>query len=312
MDGPGTMLAGKYQLVDIAGTGGMATVWRAVQRGPAAFERFVAVKLIHARLAHDPAFVAMFVEEARVSAQLVHPNIVQVYDFGQGEDRYFLVMEWVDGMSLSQVLRLGSEHGVRIPWPFVAMLGLDTLRGLQAAHERKDAHGRVSPIFHRDVTPQNILLGTNGIVKLADFGLARATDRARMTAPDIVKGKVGYLAPELTKVPEATTQSDLYSLGIVLWQALAGRTLFEGQDDIEIFAAASRGETPPIRALRDDVPDELANVIERALAFDPKDRFESAHQMARVLIRALRSLNCDPDPRLVTEPLRELRQLGSR
>jgi hypothetical protein len=185
---------------------------------------------------------AMFVEEARVSAQLAHPNIVQVYDFGQEGPRYFLVMEWVDGLSLAHFVRLATDHGVRVPWPFVAMVGLEALRGLAAAHEKVDAFGRATPIFHRDVTPQNILLGLNGSAKLADFGLARATDRARMTAPDIVKGKVGYLAPELVQNPEPTAQSDLYALGIVMWQALSGRRLFEGKDDIEVFVAASRGE----------------------------------------------------------------------
>lgn len=310
MDSPGTILAGKYQLVDIAGTGGMATVWRAVQHGPASFQRFVAVKLIREQLAHDPSFVAMFVEEARVSAQLVQPNVVQVYDFGQENSRYFIVMEWVDGMSLAHLVRIAADHDVRIPWPFVAMVALDALRGLSAAHERVDGHGCSSPIYHRDVTPQNILLGSNGAVKLADFGLARAMDRGRMTAPDIVKGKVGYLAPELTRDPTPTTQSDLYSLGVVLWQALMGKRLFDGKDDVEVFRAASRGEIPPLGELRDDLPKELANIIERSLAFDPRDRYESAQQMTRVLQRALRSIDWEPDPRLVSEPVRELRALG--
>lgn len=311
MDGPGTLLAGKYQLVDIAGTGGMAAVWRAVQRGAASFERYVAVKLIRENLAYDPSFVAMFVEEARVSAQLVHPNVVQVYDFGQDGDRYFLVMEWVEGVSLSMLVRLAAEHGARIPWPFVTALGLEVLRGLGAAHERTDAHGRTSPIYHRDVTPQNILLGSNGTVKIADFGLARATDRARMTAPDIVKGKVGYLAPELTKNPEPNPRTDLYALGVVMWQALAGRRLFDGKDDIEIFRAATRGEIPPIGEIRQDVPGEVANVIERALAFDPSDRFGSALQMARVLGRALRTLDFEPTENHIAGPVREaMRILG--
>jgi len=312
MDGPDTVLAGKYQLVEVAGTGGMATVWRALQRGPAGFERNVAVKLIRDTLAHDPSFVAMFVEEARVSAQLAHPNIVQVYDFGQEGPRYFLVMEWVDGLSLAHFVRLATDHGVRVPWPFVAMVGLEALRGLAAAHEKVDAFGRATPIFHRDVTPQNILLGLNGSAKLADFGLARATDRARMTAPDIVKGKVGYLAPELVQNPEPTAQSDLYALGIVMWQALSGRRLFEGKDDIEVFVAASRGEVPPISELREDVPRELGNVIERALAFDPTDRYGSAHQMARVLARTLRSVDLDPDPRILSGPVAEARNVEAR
>jgi serine/threonine-protein kinase len=307
MDGPGTILASKYQLVDIAGTGGMATVWRAVQRGPGAFERFVAVKAIREHLVHDETFVAMFLEEARVSAQLQHPNVVQVHDFVEDGARQLLVMEWVDGLSLSQLLKQLVECGLPVPWAFVAMVGIESLRGLAAAHEHRDPYGRSMPVFHRDVTPQNILVGVNGQVKLSDFGLARASDRARMTAPDIVKGKVGYLAPELTKAPDPTPQTDIYALGVVLWQALAGRKLFEGKDDVEIFLAARRGEIPPLAEVRRDLPDEVAKVIERALAFDPSDRYESAHQMSRILARAMRAVDVEQDSRLVSEPLRELR-----
>lgn len=307
MDGPGTILAGKYQLVDIAGTGGMATVWRAVQRGPGSFERFVALKVIREHLMHDETFVAMFVEEARVAAQLAHPNVVQVHDFLSDGERYLLVMEWVDGSSLSQHLKLLAENSIVAPWPFVAMVGLEALRGLAAAHEHRDAYGRPSPVFHRDVTPQNILVGANGQVKLSDFGLARASDRGRMTAPDIVKGKVGYLAPELTQTPDPSPQSDLYALGVVLWQALAGRKLFEGKDDVEVFLAARRGEIPPLAEVRHDLPDEIAKVVERALAFDPGDRYESAQQMARILARAMRAVDVEPDSRLVADPVIELR-----
>ncbi len=312
MDGPGSILAGRYQLVDIAGTGGMATVWRALQRGPGTFERFVAVKLVREQHVDDATFIAMFIEEARVSGQLGHPNIVQVYDFLEDGRRYFLVMEWVDGMSLSQFARLLHEHDLVAPWPFVAMVGLEALRGLSAAHEHRDPYGRLSPIYHRDVTPQNILLGANGRVLLTDFGLARASDRGRMTAPDIVKGKVGYLAPELTRSPDPTPQSDLYALGVVLWQILAGRKLFDGKDDVEIFVAASKGEIPPLSEVRDDVPDELAKVIERALAFDPDDRYQSATQMARVLFRTLRQMDIEPEARLVSEPVAEARALLTR
>ncbi len=301
MDGPGTILAGKYELVKVAGTGGMATVWRALQRGPAAFERAVGIKLIRENLVHDAGFVAMFVEEARVSAQLVHPNIVQVYDFGEDAGRYFLVMEWVDGMSLSQYLRVTTERPA--PWPFVAAVAMEALRGLGAAHERRDARGQLAPVYHRDVTPQNILIGAGGAVKLSDFGLARATDRARMTAPDVIKGKVGYLAPELTRTPEPTPQSDIYALGVVMWQALAGRKLFEGKDDLEVFRSASRGEVPPLGELRDDVPAELAAIVERSLALDPADRFDSALQMSRVIARLLRALDQDADGRLVADAL---------
>ena len=305
MSGEGAILAGKYQLADIAGTGGMATVWRAVQHGPAGFERTVGVKLIRDELAHDPSFVAMFVEEARVSAQLIHPNIVQVYDFGEDGGRYFLVMEWIDGMSLSQLVRIVHDRGAATPWVLVAAVAMEALRGLAAAHERRDPRGQIAPVFHRDVTPQNILLSASGVVKLSDFGLARATDRARMTAPDVIKGKIGYLAPELTRAPDPTPQSDMYSLGVVMWQALAGQKLFQGKDEVEVFRSASRGEVPPLAELRDDVPAELAAIVERSLALDPGDRFDSALQMSRVIARVLRALDQDADARVVAEAVAE-------
>jgi serine/threonine-protein kinase len=285
----------------------MATVWRATQRGAAGFQRTVAIKRIKEDVAMDPKFRDMFVEEARVSAELVHPNVVQIYDFGDAGGRYYLVLEWVEGLPLSRYLNTLSEVGNLPPWHLIAGIAIEAAKGLSAAHERLDAYGNPSPIFHRDVTPQNILLGANGTVKLTDFGLARATDRARMTAPDIIKGKVGYLAPEMTQAKQATARTDLYALGVVLWQALAGRKLFEGKDDIEIFIAASRGEIPPISELRPDIPHRFCAIVERALARDPDDRFQNALQMHRVIAKLLRDTPEAPDAKLLSRSVRGVR-----
>jgi len=311
MDQRGDIIAGKYELIRPAGEGGMATVWRAVQRGPAGFARPVAIKRVREDLAHDRAFVTMFVEEARVCSELVHPNIVQIYDFGKDERQYYLVMEWVEGLSLADYLDASREQGVLPPWHLIAAVGIESTKALGAAHGRVNAEGQPAPVFHRDVTPQNILIGINGIVKLTDFGLARAMDRARMTAPDIVKGKVGYLAPELTQARQPTRQSDIYALGVVLWQALAGRPLFPGDNDIDIFLAASKGEIPPLCELRPDIPPQFATIIERALARDPADRFEDADQMGRVVAKLLRRVPQRPDAKLLARSVQEVRkQLG--
>ncbi len=307
MDAPGTLIAGKYELVEVAGSGGMAVVWHAIQRGVAGFERPVGLKRVKEELAHDEQFNAMFVEEARVAAQLVHPNIVQIYDFGLDSHRYYLVMEWVEGLSLAQYVAAMLEMDMLPPWYLLAAVAIEALRGLGAAHERRDAHDEPTPVYHRDVTPQNLLMGQNGHVKLTDFGLARATDRARMTAPDVIKGKVGYLAPEMTEHPKPTAQTDIYSLGVVLWQALGGRRLFEGKDDIEIFVAASRGEVPPLAEVRPDLPPRFAAIVERALARDPRDRFESAEQMSRVIANLLRTTPERPDARLIGQSVRDVR-----
>ncbi|RLB60324.1 MAG: hypothetical protein DRI90_14000 [Deltaproteobacteria bacterium] len=295
MDAPGTRIAGKYELVEVAGSGGMATVWRAVQHGSAGFQRPVAIKRIKEHVAQESSFVRMFVEEARVCAQLVHPNIVQVHDFGDEGGRYFLVMEWIDGLSLAQFLQIADELDTFAVWPLVAAVAIEALRGLEAAHDRVDEEGNPAPVFHRDVTPHNILLGKNGLVKLTDFGLARAMDRARITEPNVIKGKVGYLAPEMTKARQPTAQTDIYALGVVLWQALAGAPLFAGHDNIEIFLKASRGEVPPVAEPRPDVPQRFANIVERALARDPVDRFESAQQMRRVIANMLWDRDIRPE-----------------
>jgi len=282
------VFAGKYQLLDMVGEGGMATVYRAVMRWAEGFFRQVAVKQILPALTENEKFVRMFIEEARVGSQLQHPNIVQILDFGREEDLYFLVMEWVDGLDLRRYVEGHEAMGRRTPWPLVVAIGIEALRGLSAAHERIDHYGRRSPVIHRDVTPQNILLGTNGVAKITDFGLSRAKDRARITDPNIVKGKLSYLSPEVAWGNEATIQSDLFCLGIVLWEVLAGHKMYEGADDVQVFQAARAAEIPDIRTFRDDLPPELVELLECALARDLEFRFDSAHQMLRSLTQVLR------------------------
>jgi eukaryotic-like serine/threonine-protein kinase len=306
LDAPGTIIAERYELVEVAGSGGMATVWKAMQRGAAGFERPVGIKRVKPQFAFDRGFRQMFVEEARVASQLVHPNIVQVYDFGSEEGHYFLVMEWVEGLSLARYTKGMVELGTLPPWPLVAAVAIEALRGLSAAHERVDAEGVPAAVLHRDVTPQNILIGLNGVVKLTDFGLARAADRARMTAPDVIKGKVGYLAPEIAQSKKPTAKTDIYAMGVTLWQSLVGRRLFEGRDNMEIFLAAKKGEVPPISEVRPDVPQPFASVVERALAHDPSDRFDTASQMQRVIARLLRTVEQNPDANLIGTSAREV------
>jgi serine/threonine-protein kinase len=308
MDGIGSVIAGKYELIELAGTGGMATVWRAVQRGAAGFERPVAVKRIRPDLAHESEFIDMFVEEARVCAELVHPSIVSIHDFGLDKGLYYLVMEWVQGISLARYVKVRIDQAKLPSWQLLAAVAIEALHGLTAAHERRDASGLLLPIYHRDVTPQNILLSEQGHVKLTDFGLARAMDRARTTHPDIIKGKIGYLAPELTEAGEPSPQTDIYSLGVVLWQGLAGRKLFYGDNDIDVLVKANQAEIPPLEEYRPDVPARFASIIERALARDPSDRFESAAQMTRVIANMLRNVPERTDAPLIARAVSEARR----
>jgi serine/threonine protein kinase len=293
-DAPGRRIAGKYELLERAGEGGMATVWRAVTIGAQGFERPIAFKRAHPALAADRDFVAMFVEEARVNATLDHPNIVHVHDFGEDEDGlHYLVMEWVEGLDLRALVHAHDLDDEHVEWPIVAAIGIEMLRGLHFAHTRVTEDGDLAPIFHRDVTPQNVMVAASGAVKITDFGLARAMDRARVTVPGVVKGKLSYLAPELTIDAPPSAKSDLFGVGIVLWEALAGQKLFDAPTDREVLGMVARADVPWIQDVRDDVSPEIAEIIHTALARDPGDRWLDARAMGNALARALRRL---PDP----------------
>lgn len=288
-DHPGKRIGGKYELIEPIGEGGMASVWRGLTHGAAGFSRSVAIKRVLPSYREDENFLAMFVEEARVVSELHHPNIVQIHDFDRDElGAFFIVMEWVNGLDIRRYSQAFFGRGESTPWPYVSAIGIEVLRALSVAHERTTHEGEVSPIFHRDVSPTNILIGINGIVKLADFGLARASDRRRMTQPGIVKGKLAYLAPEMVLGDPASQQTDIYGLGIVLWEALAGRRLFGGGNDVDIIRRVRDGDVERLDSLRDDLPEDLVDIIHCALSKYPDDRFSSARQMQQALSRLLR------------------------
>jgi len=277
----------RYEIIEPAGDGGMATVYRAVTRGAAGFQRPVAIKRVHEHLAGSTEFVRMFIEEARVCSELDHPNIVQVHDFGVDKYGYYLVMEWVDGLHMGQYVHAFEKRGEKVPFRFAALIASQVLAGLTEAHERIAPSGEASPVIHRDVTPHNILVSVTGVAKLTDFGLARAMDRARMTSPDVVKGKLSYLAPELVMGKHASPLSDIYALGIVLWEALSGQRLFAGETDAERIRKVRMAEVPALAELRPDLPEALLSVVQRALCPDPDGRYTSAEEMGRALLRIM-------------------------
>jgi serine/threonine protein kinase len=287
--GDAPLLKGKYELLSLAGVGGMAEVWKAHVHGASGFRRLVAIKRVLEEFGSNPEFVEMFIEEARVGSELDHPNVVHIHDFDIDDaGRLFLVMEWVDGLDLSQWAEAFRSARRETPWALVIAIGIEILKGLGAAHERHDASGVLSPIFHRDVTPHNVLLSKRGIVKVTDFGLARAMDRARMTRPQILKGKLSYSAPELVTGGDPSAQSDLFGVGIVLWEVLAGGKLFVGDSPLAILERVRDCVIPSIAERRPDVPPALAAVIHRALSPSPEDRYRSARSMARALANILR------------------------
>ena len=291
---PGSMIGGRYQLVDMVAEGGLSTVWQGVARASEVFARPVAIKVMKRAFSTvGGPYLSMFLEEARIGARLQHANVIQVLDFiveaTPAGPTYCLVMEWVDGIDLRTMLRVENQLGRKLSWALVATVGLRVLRGLAAAHEHRLPDNTVSPVIHRDVSPQNILLALNGDIKLADFGMARARDRiAEHTAPGFVKGTLSYMAPEILAGKPATPASDLFSVACTLWEALAGERLFHAKSDLHVIEKIRKCEVPPLTEKRDDVPPALAAAIHRALAADPAARFISARQMAHEIGEILR------------------------
>ena len=290
------IVGGRYELIEVAGRGGMADVWRGRVRGDSGFVRDVAVKQMHQNLASQPQYVAMFVEEARVGSTLHSPNVAEVHDFVHDRGNYYMILEWIDGVDLGSWIKWHVARKEQTRWELVAAVAVGILRGLAAAHERVGHDGRPAPIVHRDVSPHNVLLTTRGMVKLIDFGLALAPDRRQeLTDPGIVKGKMSYLAPEIVAGGRPLPASDQFATGSVLWEALVGRKLFDGETDYEVYCRLRDCVVQPLRPHRPDVPQAFAQIITRALAPTAETRFPSAREMARQIGTALKKVQLRKD-----------------
>ena len=290
------IVGGRYELVEVAGRGGMADVWRGRVRGDSGFVREVAVKQMHASLASQTQYVAMFVEEARVGASLQSPNVAEIHDFVHDRGNYYMVLEWIEGIDLGTWIKWHAARNEHTRWELVAAVGVGILRGLAAAHERVGADGRPLPVVHRDVSPHNVLLTTRGMVKLIDFGLVLAPDRSQeLTEPGIVKGKMSYLAPEIVAGGRPLPASDQFATGSVLWEALVGRKLFDGATDYETYCRLRDCIVQPLRPLRPDVPPQFTQIINRALSASVDTRFPSAREMARQIGTTLKKVQLRKD-----------------
>jgi serine/threonine-protein kinase len=278
----GQVIAGRYEIGDRLGLGGMSTVHLAFDRR---LEREVAVKLLAEHLADDPAFVARFKREALAAARLVHPNIVQVFDFGLDDTsgRHYIVMEYIRGQSCAEILR---DRGHIPVQEALAIIG-HACRGLDYAHR--------NGVVHRDVKPGNLLRSDDGLVKLADFGIAKAlSDESAITQVGSVLGTAAYLAPEQAHGEEATARSDLYSLGVVTYQLLSGKLPYEATSLTELALMQQREAPPLLNELDASIPAQLAASVDRALNLDPADRYDSAEDMRAALVDGARGVGPEP------------------
>jgi eukaryotic-like serine/threonine-protein kinase len=277
---------GRYVLYDEIAAGGMASVHIARMLGPAGFTRTVAIKKLHAQYAKDPEFVAMFLDEARLAARVHHPNVVPMLDVVARDGELFLVMDYVRGESLARLLS-GTATAEDRPLAVLAAMIADTLAGLHAAHEAKNEQGADLAIVHRDVSPQNVLVGLDGVARVLDFGIAKAAIRLHSTRDGQIKGKLRYMAPEQIMQRPVDRRTDVYAAAVVAWEVLAGRRLFLADEPGAIVKSIVDHEIPRLQELSPRVPAELDAVVRRGLALEPDERFATALEMAEALERVV-------------------------
>ncbi len=273
---------GKYTLIERIAIGGMAEIFLAKQSGVEGFEKTIALKRIRPHLSHDENFVRMFLNEAKLAAELSHPNIVQIYDLGRVNDSHFIAMEYVSGRDMSRVIPKCRALDIPFPLEYALKIASNTLEALYYAHNKTDQAGNPLHVVHRDVTPENILVAFSGSVKIADFGIAKATasigGRAETKAGEI-KGKLSYMSPEQCMGKDVDHRSDIFSLGVVLYEWITGFKLFTGDNDLAVMNNIIEGKIYPPSYFRDGVPDVVETILMKALEKERRRRYQSAWDM---------------------------------
>jgi len=292
---------GNYVLLEKVATGGMAELFKAKRRGVQGFQKIVAIKRILPHLVENEDFVTMFIDEAKLAAQLNHPNIAQIYDLGKIEDTFYIAMEYVEGHDLRKVLKKCKEKGCFIPEPIVLFVASKVLSALDYAHRKKGLDNKDLHIVHRDISPQNIILSVEGDVKLVDFGIAKAATKASQTQAGALKGKLLYMSPEQAWGEKLDKRSDLFSLGSVMYEALTGKKCFLADSEISILEKVRNVVYTPIRQINPHVSEKTARIIEKALTKDPDKRYQSAKEMEQDILDILNSLPYTVNERTVAE-----------
>lgn len=270
---------GKYYLTEKIATGGMAELYRAKRIGVAGFEKLLVIKKILPHLSLHEEFVSMFINEAKIAAQLTHTNIAQIFDLGKIEDSYYIAMEYVWGKDLKAVLKKGKEKKLPVSMEHALQIVSKACAALDYAHKKKDLKGNELNLIHRDVSPQNILVSYDGDVKLVDFGIAKAASKTSDTRTGVLKGKIAYMSPEQAWGRPIDRRSDIFSLGIVLYELLTGEMLFKGDTDLNTLEKVREAKVIPPAKLNKEIPREIENILLKALAKEPQERYQSASDM---------------------------------
>jgi serine/threonine-protein kinase len=274
---------GPYTLYEEIGRGGMASVHLGQAKSRSGFKRIVAIKRMHSDLARSPEFVAMFVEEASIASRIRHPNVVAAIDCVTTDDDAMLIMDYIAGVSLDEGMRRKFDNKEMIPLPVATAILIGASLGLHAAHEAVDESGHSLGIVHRDISPHNILVGVDGLARVLDFGIAKAAERAQHTRTGEVKGKLAYMAPEQLMQEKIGRQADVYSLGVVLWELVVGRRLFDGDTQGQMLMNIASGTIESPRNVNPEVLPEVEAVVMKALARTPEARYQTALEFAMAL-----------------------------
>lgn len=270
---------GKYTLVDRIAVGGMAEIFLARQAGLEGFEKTIVIKRIRPHLSKQPNFVKMFLNEAKLAAQLNHPNIVQIYDLGKINESYFIAMEYIFGRDMRRIIPKADALGIPFPMVYALKIASSVCEGLYYAHQRADLYGHALHIVHRDVTPENIFVSFDGTVKVLDFGIAKAANQIEQTRAGEIKGKLSYMSPEQCMGKQLDNRSDLFSLGVVLYEWLTGFKLFTGDSEVAILKSITEGKIYAPSYFKADIPEAVEAILMKALEKDRERRYQTAWEM---------------------------------
>ncbi|NMO17272.1 serine/threonine protein kinase [Pyxidicoccus fallax] len=297
---------GKYRLIDRIAVGGMAEIFLAHQQSEDGRESPVVIKRIRPHLSKHAAFVKMFLNEARLAAQLNHPNVVQIHDLGKIAESYFIAMEYVAGRDMRRVVPKAEALGIPFPLVYAVKIASNVCAGLHHAHTKVDLYGNPLNIVHRDVSPENIVVAFDGSVKILDFGIAKAANQVEQTRTGEIKGKLSYMSPEQCLGKPLDCRSDIFSLGAVLYEWLTGFKLFTGESEVAVMRSITEGKIYAPSYFREDLPERLEVILMKALERDRDRRYQTAAQMQKDLDAFLDAYDFTPTPLHLSNFLKQL------